>query len=185
MTVNSVGGLYELQGRLGTLIASSLRIGLGGLLALFFFIGLIVSRRAGTALAMFVALLSIPALVLGALGHLGVAVDIITSPAANVALAMGVDSMIHLVHRARSLGGGVAVPGAIWATARNELARPILAACAIICIGFGIFALSDFPPTQRFGFAVILGTLSAAGAALIALPSMMSRMEPESVGNTA
>jgi hypothetical protein len=32
-----------------------------------------------------------------------VSVDIITSPAANVALAMGVDSMIHLVVRVRHL----------------------------------------------------------------------------------
>ncbi|NNM32696.1 MAG: hypothetical protein HKO53_06500, partial [Gemmatimonadetes bacterium] len=39
----------------------------------------------------------------------------------------------------------------------------------------GIFVLSDFPPTRRFGVAVILGTVAAATAALLVLPSLMGR----------
>ncbi|MGI9626821.1 MAG: efflux RND transporter permease subunit [Longimicrobiales bacterium] len=173
LRVTSIGGLYELQGRLGDLILSSLRIGLGGLLVLFFGIALLVSRHGLTSLAMLACLAAIPAVVLGVFGHLGVAVDIITSPAANVALAMGVDSMIHLVNRVRELGHGPTLAGSPWLEARDQLAGPILTACAVICVGFGIFALSDFPPTQRFGFAVILGTLSAAAAAAFVLPSIM------------
>ena len=169
--VVSVGGLYDLQGRLGELIASSLRIGLGGLLVLFFGIAWIVSRSPGTSAAMLVCLAGIPALVLGLFGHLGAAVDIITSPAANVALAMGVDSMIHLVTRARELrAAGMRAP---WAEARSQLGAPILTAASVIALGFGIFVLSDFPPTRRFGAAVILGTVAAALAALWVLPSWM------------
>ena len=33
-----------------------------------------------------------------------------------------------------------------------------------------VFGLSSFPPTRRFGLAVILGTLTAATMALVALP---------------
>jgi predicted RND superfamily exporter protein len=47
---------------------------------------------------------------------------------------------------------------------------PVLAATLLICVGFGIFGLSTFPPTRRFGFAVILGTMTAASMALAALP---------------
>lgn len=183
--VVSVGGLYDLQGRLADLIASSLRIGLGGLLLLFFFIAWIVARHGPTALAMTACLVGIPAVVLGLFGHLGVAVDIITSPAANVALAMGVDSIIHLVNRVRELRPGPAAPGPVWLRARDELAAPILTACGVICLGFGIFALSDFPPTRRFGFAVILGTLSAAAAAALILPAGMggrAATDPSEVG---
>jgi predicted RND superfamily exporter protein len=119
---------------------------------------------------MVVCLCSIPLIVLGTAGHLGMPIDIITSPAANVALAMGVDSMIHLVMRVRRLEDPSVSEWSTWLEARNQLWRPVLGATLIICAGFGIFSLSSFPPTQRFGFAVILGTLTAATMALVALP---------------
>ena len=129
---------------------------------------------------MVVCLTSIPAIVLGTFGHLGLPIDMITSPAANVALAMGVDSMIHLVTRARLLRrDGADTP---WLAARAQMATPILAATLIICAGFGIFALSTFPPTQRFGMAVILGTLAAATMALVGLPLAARRPDGEAPG---
>ncbi len=166
-----VGGVYELQGQLGSLIASSLRIGLGGLLLLFLVIGGVVSRSVRTTAEMFVCLAGIPLVVLGAFGHLRVPIDMITSPAANVALALGVDAMIHLVLRARALGD--------WNEARRQMRQPILAGALIICVGFGIFVFSSFPPTARFGAAVILGTITAATMALWVLPALAGRMRAE------
>ena len=165
-----VAGHYELQGQLGRLIASSLRIGLGGLLLLFVGIAFIVSRSPRRTTAMVVCLCGIPVIVLGTAGHLGMPIDIITSPAANVALAMGVDSMIHMVMRMRRLTASTANDWDAWLAARAQLWKPVLGATLIICAGFGIFSLSSFPPTQRFGYAVILGTLTAATMALVALP---------------
>jgi predicted RND superfamily exporter protein len=170
LTADLVAGHYELQGQLGRLIASSLRIGLGGLLLLFVGIAFVVSRSPRRTAAMVVCLCGIPVIVLGTAGHVGMPIDIITSPAANVALAMGVDSMIHLVMRVRRLTTTSGNHWQIWLDARAQLWRPILGATLIICAGFGIFSLSSFPPTQRFGFAVILGTLTAATMALVALP---------------
>lgn len=159
-----VGGVYELQGQLGRLIASSLRLGLGGLLLLFIGIGLVVSRSGRVTGVMFACLLSIPLVVLGTFGHLRIPIDMITSPAANVALALGVDSMIHLVLRARALGD--------WNEARRQMTQPVLAATLIIAAGFGLFGLSTFPPTARFGLAVMLGTTTAATMALLVLPTV-------------
>ena len=175
LTVSATGGLYELQGRLGALIAGSLKVGLGGLLALFLLVGAGVARNARAALAMLACLLAVPSMVLGAFGHAGVAVDIVTSPAATVALAMGVDAMIHLANRVRAIDGGAARAGGSWRTARAELAAPVATACAVVCAGFGVFAFSDFPPTRRFGLAVALGAAAAAAVALGALPGLMSR----------
>jgi uncharacterized protein len=170
LDVVALGGLYDLQSQLGALIASSLRIGIGGLLALFLVIAFVVSRSPATTVRMWLCLVAIPLVVLGVFGHLEIAVDIITSPAANVALAMGVDSMIHLVVRVRRLrASGEAAP---WSVALAQIRGPVLAASGIICAGFGIFALSTFPPTQRFGFAVILGTLTAAFMTLGVLPRL-------------
>jgi predicted RND superfamily exporter protein len=165
-----VAGLYDLQAQLGRLIASSLRSGIGGLLLLFFGIAVVVSRSGATAAKMWICLAAIPAVVLGTFGHLGIAVDIITSPAANVALGMGADSMIHLVVRVRRLAAEG--DGAAWTRAVVQIGRPVLGATGIISAGFGIFVLSSFPPTQRFGLAVILGTAAAATMALVVLPRL-------------
>ena len=125
--------------------------------------------------AMWLCLGAIPLVILGTFGHARIAIDIITSPAANIALAIGADSMIHLVIRVRRLSAAGA--GTPWASAVAQIARPVLGASAIICAGFGIFALSSFPPTQRFGMAVIVGTMAAATMALLVLPRLATTIK--------
>jgi predicted RND superfamily exporter protein len=166
----AVAGLYDLQAQLGSLIAYSLRIGIGGLLLLFLGVAVVVGRGLRAAATMWVCLAGIPVVILGLFGHLGVAMDIITSPAANIALAVGADSMIHLVVRMRRLAtAGAPAP---WGSAVAQVGPAILGATGIVCAGFGIFALSSFPPTQRFGFAVIVGSAAAAAMALVVLPRL-------------
>ena len=168
--VELVGGLYELQGQLGDLVASSLITGLGGLFTLFLGIAFLVSRAPRPALAMVVALLAVPIVLLGFLGHLRQPLDVIASPAANVAIALGIDSMIHLVMAVRRRRAAGDSPMAAWQTARTQLARPIFGAALILAVGFGLFTLSSFPPTQRFGLLVASGTVLAAILALEVLP---------------
>lgn len=165
-----VGGQYDLQAQLGRLIGWSLRNAIGGLLLLFIAVAFIVSRSSRASAIMVACLTSIPLVILGVLGHFRVPLDMIASPAVNVSLAMGVDSMIHLAVRARRLRADNTSPLDPWFKARAQLWRPILGASLIVCAGFGIFSLSAFPPTQRFGMAVILGTLTAAAVTLIAVP---------------
>ena len=115
-------------------------------------------------------LVAVPVLILGTLGHLGRPLDIVSSPAVNVAVALGIDSMIHLVmavRRRRRAGDGEPLA---WRSARDELWQPIAGAALILAAGFGIFGLSSFPPTQRFGLAVAGGTLAAAAMALFVSP---------------
>lgn len=161
-----IGGLYHLQAELGRLIRESMTTGIAALLGFFFLVALLASRALPVALRMWACLAVVPAVVLGGFGHLGIAVDIVTSPAANVALALGVDAMIHLVVRARRLGSRQDP----WGAALTRVGPPVLGATLIICTGFGIFTLSSFPPTARFGLAVALGTLVAAAMALAVLP---------------
>lgn len=172
LEVQLSGGLFELQAQLGQLVARSLLNGLAGLFALFVLVAAVVSRSWRITSAMVLALLPIPCLLLGAFGHLGQPVDIISSPAANVAIALGIDSMIHLVmtvRRRRARGDDWL---SAWHNARHRLWQPIVGAMLILATGFGIFALSSFPPTQRFGSAVAFGTLAAAVMALVVLPTL-------------
>ena len=170
-----VAGLYDLQARLGHLIRESLAVGIGGLLLLFLGVAAVVSRQLGTTVRMWICLAGIPLVVIGTFGWFGIAIDIITSPAANVALAVGVDSMIHLVVRARRFR--IAGWEAPWSEALERVRAPVLAATGILGAGFGIFVLSSFPPTRRFGLAVILGTATAAALALVVLPRWAARAE--------
>lgn len=164
-----IAGLYDLQRRLGDLIRGSLIVGVGGLLLLFLGVAFVVAREWGLALRMWACLAVVPLVVLGTFGWTGIPVDIITSPAASVALAMGVDAMVHLVVRVRRLQrSGVSMP---WSEGLRSVAPAVLAAAGILTAGFGIFVLSDFPPTRRFGLAVVLGTAAAAVLALVVLPA--------------
>jgi hypothetical protein len=168
------GGLYQLQAQLASLVASSLQIALAGLIVLFAGIAWLLSRSFRTVAAMTACLVAIPCMVLGTFGHAGIAVDIISSPAANVALAMGVDTMIHLIVRVRRLRDTGLPHDVAWTRARAELWHPIVGAGLIIGAGFAIFTLSTFPPTDRFGIAVVLGTLTAVVMALVGLPMMVA-----------
>lgn len=184
-TVEQSGGLYPLQGALSDLVRSSLLTGLGGLGVLFVGIGLVVSRSPWVTAVMLLCLAGTPVFLFGVLAHLGLPLDLISSPAANVAIAMGIDSMIHLVFAVRrhsSLAPGSSAPGGsarapwqVWATARQTLWRPIFGSALLLAAGFGIFGLSSFPPTRRFGLAVVLGLGMAAALTLTVLPWLAAR----------
>ena len=60
-----------------------------------------------------------------------------------------------------------------WLNARKELLWPVISSVLIISAGFGIFSFSLFPPTQRFGIAVVLGTMLSVPIALFVLPSVV------------
>ncbi len=168
-----VGGLYDLQGKLGELVATSLVRELGGLLAFFVLVAAAVSRSLRATGAMVICLAAVPVLLLGAMGHLGQPVDVISAPGANVAIALGIDAMIHLimaVRRQRQTGASLRNA---WEQACLQMRRPIVGAMLILAAGFGIFLLSSFPPTQRFGLLVAAGTLISAVMALIVLPFLV------------
>ena len=61
-----------------------------------------------------------------------------------------------------------------WKLAAVQYWKPVTFTALVIGSGFGIFALSDFPPTQRFGIMVVMGTFMAPFATLIALAFLAS-----------
>lgn len=165
-----VGGLYFLHGRLSGLVVRSLVTGVGQLLAGFLVVALVVSRSLRGSLALFVTLALVPAIVLGLLGHLEVPLDIISAPAVNIALGMAIDDMLHLTDMAREFRRRGAGSWEAWVSARSRQWKPLLATMATVSCGFAIFLLSSFPPTQRFGLAVVTGAFVDVFACLIVLP---------------
>jgi predicted RND superfamily exporter protein len=170
-----VGGIYALQGRLADLVARSLVEGLAGLMLACAAIAMIITRSLPAGLAMAACSATIPAVTLGLAGFARVPLDIVVTPAVNVAVGVAVDSMIHLGsawRRARTVLPG----GAALRAAQREQAPGIVAFFIVVTAGFAIFTLSNFPPTQRFGAAVVTGTAVAAAMALWIFPSLLAKL---------
>jgi uncharacterized protein len=165
-----VGGVYELQGVLAQMVAHSLVTGLGWLFLFFAGVAFVVARNLRIALAMLVSLLAVPLCMLGGVGLLGVPVDIISAPATNVCIGMAIDSMVHLVFAVRRAKKNGQPGWPDWVAGRREQWRGIVYSDVIIGVGFAIFALSNFPPTQRFGLVVLAGTAIDIAANLFLLP---------------
>lgn len=168
--VVSVADVYYLQGRLAQLVASSLVTGLFWVNLLFIVIALIVGRSLRVAVAMIVSLTLVPLCMLGGIGWFRIPMDIMSAPATNVCIGIAIDSMIHLVFGVRRALRDGKKGWQAWVAARQEQWRGIVYSDVIIAVGFAIFVLSDFPPTQRFGVVVLAGTIVDILANLFVLP---------------
>jgi predicted RND superfamily exporter protein len=164
------GEAYELQGALAQMVAHSLVTGLGWLFLFFAAVALAVARNLRVALAMVGCLLLVPICMLGGVGLLGVPIDIISAPATNVCIGMAIDSMVHLVFAVRRAKKDGKYSWEAWVTGRREQWKGIVFSDVIIGAGFAIFALSNFPPTRRFGIVVLAGTIIDIAANLFLLP---------------
>ena len=119
---------------------------------------------------MIVAFMLVPLYMLGGIGWLHVPMDTISAPATNVCIGIAIDSMIHLGFGVRRAQRDGKKRWAAWIAGRREQWRGIVYSDVIIAAGFGIFALSNFPPTQRFGLVVVAGTMLDILANLFVLP---------------
>jgi predicted RND superfamily exporter protein len=177
----SVADVYYLQGRLAQLVASSLVTGLFWLNLLFIVIALIVGRSLRVAIAMIVSLALVPLCMLGGIGWFRIPMDIMSAPATNVCIGIAIDSMIHLVFGVRRALSDGKEGWDAWVAARREQWRGIVYSDVIIAVGFAIFILSDFPPTERFGIVVLAGTIVDILANLFVLP-LLAGAELKTVG---
>jgi uncharacterized protein len=164
-----VGNVYELQGELAKLVASSLVKGVFSLMGLLAVVAWIVGRSFRVAAAIIFSLGLVPVYMLGGVGLLSIPVDFITL-GTNVCIGMAIDSMVHLVFAVRRMQRNGNQGWSAWVTAREEQWRGIIYSDVIIAAGFAIFAFSSFPPTQRFGLVVVCGTIVDIGANLFLLP---------------
>ena len=170
-----IGGIYALQGYLSRHIATSLIYGLGRLILAFTVIAFIVSHSLRISLAMTFSISLVPLCILGCVGYFKIPLDTISAPAANVAIAMGIDAMIHMAHAYHRLKKQGKHHLDDWVKVRRKLWEPIITSMLIICAGFGIFFFSSFPPTQRFGGSIVFGTVCAAITALFIFPLLAKR----------
>ena len=165
--VKKRGGTYYLQGELAKLVRESLITGLASLCVIFAVIILIISKSSLTAFFVFFFSASTVIIIFGILGVVGIPIDIISSPAINIALGIAVDSIIHITrdaskHKNKGWKG--------WSSALRNQAYPAMASMIIVAIGFSSFVFSSFPPSFRFGIIVLIGILLSIPLSINIIP---------------
>jgi len=161
--------LLETQGGLLRTLASSLGLTLASVAAIFY---LLLRSARWTPLALVPSLLPV-LVVLGAMGWLGVPLDIATVMIASILLGLAGDDTIHTVDRFRELEPAQG-PRAAIATALEENAPAYLLTALIRTAGFAVCALASFVPIERFGVLCATAIVIAAIADLVLVPALLA-----------
>lgn len=111
--------------------------------------------------------------VLGAMGLLGISLDMMTITIVAISIGIAVDNTIHYIHRFRHE----------FATDRNymqtmfrchaSIGKAMYYTSLTIIVGFSILSLSEFIPSVLFGLLTSLAMAIALAAALTLLPRML------------
>jgi uncharacterized protein len=125
------------------------------------------------------------AMVIGAMGWMGLPINIATAMIASVSLGLTVDSSIHyLAGYRRFLASGKSVPDALRLTNEN-VGWPLLIANFALATGFLVLCLSHFIPLVYFGLLVALAMLGGLLGNLILLPLLLTLLEARKPSETA
>jgi predicted RND superfamily exporter protein len=114
------------------------------------------------------------AVVFGVMGWAGIVVDIGTVMAPSVALGVTVDDVVHFMIQYRGgLKLGLDRRGAVM-LAYKGCATAMYQSWGVIGLGLSVFALSQFTPTQRFGYMMVTLLTSALIGNLLLLPALLA-----------
>ncbi len=113
-------------------------------------------------------------LIFGAMGWLGIRVDIGSMMTASIALGVAVDDTIHYLtwfreELERTGDRKLAILGAY-----KRCATPTFQAATISGLGLSIFAFSTFTPTQRFGYLMLAILFAGVVAELVFFPALLA-----------
>jgi hypothetical protein len=115
---------------------------------------------------------------LGAMGFLGIPLDVATVTVASIAMGLVVDSTIHIVLRfTRATGAGRSGIEALDETFRAA-GRPMVFSSLALSVGFAAFVAAGFRPTHDFGLLVGLTALSALAFDLTLTPALLLTVRP-------
>lgn len=180
-TVEATGAfplLLALQRHLLSTLALSLALTLPALLAVFL---VVLGEARDLARALVPNLLPV-ALLFGGMGWLGVPLDIATVMVASVVLGLVVDDTLHTLAHHREEKAALGATAAI-AAKLEQTAPAYLLTGAILAVGFGVCALSDFAPTARFG-ALAAATIAVAVVSdLLLVPALFAGAAPRRRGS--
>lgn len=117
-------------------------------------------------------------MVLGAMGILGIPLDMMTITVAAITVGIGVDDTIHYIHRFKDEFVKDHDYIATMYRCHSSIGRAMFYTSVIIIMGFSILALSNFTPTIYFGLLTGFAMFSALLGALLLLPRLILTLKP-------
>lgn len=162
--------LLETQRQLLTTLSSSLAI---TLLCVAVILGFLVGSRRLATLALLPNIWPVLGVV-GAMGWLGIPLDVATVMVASVVLGIAVDDTIHTLGHFRELAPKLGTAEAVASTLEHTAGAYVLTGAMLIA-GFGVCALSSFAPTARFGLLSALGIFLAVIGDLFLVPALLGK----------
>ena len=110
---------------------------------------------------------------LGAMGWLGLGLDVGSAMVATVVLGVAIDDAIHFLFAYQNeRGAGESVDRAL-ATALRRVGAALIATSIALSVGFTALALSPWASVARFGGVAALATIGALAADLLLLPALL------------
>lgn len=110
-------------------------------------------------------------IVLGIMGFFHIALDMVTTMIASMAMGVGIDAAIQYTVRYRIELDATGDPGEALRRSHATIGRSILIATSIVFAGFLVLGFSKFVPTVWFGLFTGLAMLMGLFASLTILPS--------------
>jgi len=117
-------------------------------------------------------------LVLGAMGLLGIPLDIMTITIAAIVVGIGVDDCIHYVHRFIKEFAVDRDYCAAMYRCHNSIGRAMYYTTLTVVVGFSTLTLSNFNPSIYFGLLTVLAMVAAVLGALLLLPRLILVFKP-------
>ena len=171
------GLLVLYNNMLQSLFASQiLTVGFVFLAILVMFVALFRSPR--LALIAIVPNMLPAALVLGAMGWLGIPLDLMTITIAAISVGIAVDNTIHYMVRFRREFPRDRDYRATLRRCHGSIGKAMYYTSLTIIVGFSILMLSNFTPTFYFGLFTGLAMLTALVASLALLPALLLLLRP-------
>ncbi|MDR0761443.1 MAG: MMPL family transporter [Campylobacteraceae bacterium] len=117
--------------------------------------------------------------VFGFMGFTGIPLDMMTITIAAISIGMGVDNVIHYIHRFKEelrLSGGDYTKAMY--NSHNSIGHAMYYTTMATVLGFGVLVFSNFIPTIYFGVLTVAVMIMVFFGAIILLPKLLLIFKP-------
>jgi predicted RND superfamily exporter protein len=115
---------------------------------------------------------------LGAMGYLGINLDVATVLVASVALGVAVDDTIHFLYKFRAALAESGDPEAAVRTTLTTTGRAIASTSLIVTLGFSVLCLASIKTVALFGLLLGVAMIAALVAEFVVTPAVLLTFPP-------
>jgi predicted RND superfamily exporter protein len=151
---------------------------LGVVVAILFFMFLILFRSFYIATLAIVANIIPVGVIFGFMGWMKIPLDMMTITIAAISLGIAVDNTIHYIHRFGIEYKATSDYRLSMLNAHKSIGVAMFYTSVIIMVGFCVLVLSNFVPTIYFGLLTLLAMFMAIVADLVLLPILLTTFKP-------